>query len=180
MTLPIQLSGKLGDTIVVIGGQNAADFQDNLLSILGPDAAETIGNAFKVALVDRVEQAMLTNAADVVQAAGMTKVQRAVQAVTSQSEPPDGPYPGSAVTTPSVPASNGPDTVRSETDKFGRTFSYQVPGAPSCAHGPTVKMDAKAKASGKPYTKWICPTQTPFAFRQKIAKAECDGGGFAK
>lgn len=157
----IQISNKVGDAIVLIAGSNPAEFQDNILGILGPDAAETIGNAFKIALVDRVEQAMLTNAADVVQAAGMVNKQYY------------GDVPATdAVTTPSVPATQAENVLREEIDKWGSVWTYNVPGAPSCPHGPRVQKKATSQA-GKPYTGWCCPTTSPFAYRQKIVKADC-------
>jgi hypothetical protein len=156
MTLPIQVSGKIGDVIVVIGGNDPADFQNNLLSVLGPDAVETIGNAFKVALVDRVEQAIMTNAADVVMAAGLV---------------PSG-QPSDAVTQPSVPSTQQESGIREETDKWGGVWTYNVPGAPACPHGPRVQKKATSQA-GKPYVAWCCPTTSPFAYRQKITKADC-------
>lgn len=156
MTNKIQASGKCGDIIVVIAGDTPAEFQDNAMAILGPDAMDSIGEAFKAALVAGAEMGVMTKAQDTVIAAGM-----------AQSTPAQ-----AAVTTPAVPATSSESSVKEETDKWGKKFTYGVPGAPSCPHGPRVKINAISKA-GKPYEGWVCPTTTPYAFRNKIAKQDC-------
>lgn len=171
MTHPLQVSGKCGDVIVVIGGTDPANFQDNVLSILGEDGAAAVADAFKVALVDRVQQAILTNAADVVFAAGMASA--ATHATSGGSGMAAGmATPQSSVTSPSVPATQAENVLREETDKWGSVWTYNVPGAPSCPHGPRVQKKATSQA-GKPYVGWCCPTTSPFAYRQKITKADC-------
>lgn len=48
-------------------------------------------------------------------------------------------------------------SVTSTTDKFGRKYTFGLPEAPPCACGvPAAKMNAKAKATNKPYAKWLC------------------------
>lgn len=148
----------------MIGGNTPAEFQDNAMAILGPDAMDSIGEAFKAALVAGAETGVMTKAQDTVIAAGMAAPST----------------PAEAVTQPAVPATTPEAAVKTETDKWGGVWTYQIPGAPSCAHGPTVLKDWIAQ-SGKRTKRYMCPTQSPFAYRQKIQKvSDCEGGGFAK
>ncbi len=148
MTNQIQISGKAGDIIVVLGGKDAAEFQDNVLAVLGPEAGEAVGAMFQTALLEKFAT---TNLID----AGMAQQNQATPAQQ-------------AVTTPS-PSSSGP---KEETDNWGGVWTYEIPGAPSCPHGARVQKVAKSKA-GKMYTAWCCPTASPSAYRNKVAKADC-------
>lgn len=157
ITNKIQASGKCGDIIVVIAGDTPAEFQDNAMAILGPDAMDSIGEAFKAALVSGAEMGVMTKAQDAVILAGMTP-----------SATPS--TPAESVTRPQTPAtSTGP---KSQTDKWGNEWTYEIPGAPRCAHGVRVQKKGKSQ-QGKAYTGWFCPTQSPFAFQNKIQRAEC-------
>ncbi len=149
MTNFIQISGKVGDTIVVIGGADPASFQDNVMGILGPDAGEIIGSLFEQALVQK------------------TAVHNIQQGVGVVSDAPQQAAPAQQGNR--LPEETG---VHEENDKWNNRYVYNVPGAPSCAHGVRVQKHGKSQA-GKNYTGWVCPTQTPYAFRNKVTKAEC-------
>ncbi len=150
MTNQIQISGKAGDIIVVLGGKDAAEFQDNVLAVLGPEAGEAVGAMFQTALLEKFAT---TNLID----AGMAQQNQATPAQQ-------------AVTTPQTPAtSSGP---MEETDNWGNVYIYSIPGAPACPHGARVQKKGTSKA-GKPYTAFVCPTQTPSAYRNKVTKSDC-------
>lgn len=163
MTQPVQLSGKCGDMIAVLGGATAEEFISNVAVILGSGAAEEIKNIFALALDPAT--ALLSqankNAIDAFPtASGAASPTPAVQSgAWSQPASPAAPA-GPA------PSTDGPKT---ETDNWGSTFTYGIPGAPACPHGERVQKKATSKA-GKPYTAWVCPTHTPSAFRQKVVK----------
>ena len=145
----IQISGKVGDVIAVIAGENAAEFQDAALSILGPDALEHIGALFTAALLD----------------VPADKGQAAARQLTQATTPAQ-----AAVTQPQVPATT--DGPREETDRWGNVYTYGIPGAPTCAHGPRVQKKGTSQA-GKKYTGWECITKSPHGFRQKMTKSDC-------
>jgi hypothetical protein len=146
----IQISGKVGDIIVLISGDTPAAFQDAVMSILGPDANEAVGAMFQTALLEKFAT---TNLID----AGMVARNQATPAQQ-------------AVTTPQTPAtSSGP---KEETDNWGNVYIYSIPGAPTCPHGARVQKKGTSKA-GKPYTAFVCPTQTPSAYRNKVTKSDC-------
>ncbi len=147
----IQISGKVGDIIVLISGDSPASFQDAVHSVLGPDAGEAVGQMFQTALLEKFATTSLIDAGMVTTQATATPAQ-------------------AAVTQPQLPANN--DGPREETDQWQNRFIYGIPGAPSCPHGARVQKKGKSKA-GKDYTAFVCPTQTPSAFRNKIAKSDC-------
>lgn len=153
MTLPIQISGKVGDVIVVLGGTDPADFQNNVMSILGPEAGELIGSLFEQALIQKTAEGN-------------------VQAAMGPTQSPSAGAQSAQV--PAGAAASGPanGTHTSETDKWGNSWTYNIPGAPSCAHGVRVQKKGTSQA-GKSYTGWACPTQSPHAYRSKVTKAEC-------
>lgn len=153
MTNFIQISGKVGDTIVVIGGADPASFQDNVMGILGPEAGELIGSLFEQALIQKTAE---------------RNVQSAMGPTSSQNAG------AQSAQVPAAAAVSGPanGTHTSETDKWGNSWTYNIPGAPSCAHGVRVQKKGTSQA-GKAYTGWACPTQSPHAYRNKVAKAEC-------
>ncbi len=157
----IQVSGRVGDAIVVIGGDTPETFLANCAVILG-DGNE-IQNLFALALD--------AGALEMAQAK-----RNLIDGGLGNASAAPTPVVGSAVPAPPAPG-NGEE--KSETDKFGRTFIYGIPGAPQCPHGARVQMKATSK-TGKPYTAYVCPTHTPSAFRQKIQKDASCAMEFAK
>lgn len=145
----IQVSGRVGEVIVVIGGNDPADFQNNVLSVLGPEALDHIGALFTAALLD----------------VPADKGQAAAQQLTQATTPAT-----AAVTQPQTPATT--DGPREETDRWGNQWTYGVPAAPSCPHGPRVQKKGTSQA-GKKYTGWECITKSPHGFRQKMTKSDC-------
>lgn len=143
MTSNVQVSAKLADgKIFVVGAETVLDFQNNLIELLGAEGAGDLMDEFKSAFT----------------AVGPDMAQAVANVTNGFGEPM--PVPTTA------PANvNGP---RTETDKFGNVYTYGA-GGPECPHGPRVKKDGTSQA-GKAYSAWVCPTQTPTAFRQKIAK----------
>ena len=152
MTNAIQLSGKVADIIVVVGGNTPAEFQDNVLGILGPDALEHIGALFTAALLD----------------VPADKGQAAAQQLANATQPATPAQ--AAVTQPQTPATT--DGPREESDRWGNVYTYGIPGAPTCAHGPRVQKKGTSQA-GKKYTGWECITKSPHGFRQKMTKSDC-------
>lgn len=154
MTQKIQISGKCGDAIVVIAGDTPEEFLANCAAILGEES--NILNVFAMAL----------------DADAMVETQAKRNVIdTFASTPPTqaaAPAQGAA---PATPTADG--ETKSETDKFGREWTYGIPGAASCSHGPMVRVNAKGKESGKPYSQWKCITQSPVGFRQKATKSDC-------
>jgi hypothetical protein len=149
VTQKIQVSGKCGDAIVVIGGDTPEEFLQNCAVILG-DGNE-IQNLFAMAL----DSGALTTA----------QAQRNVIDSGMGNAPTPAAVPASA----SAPAAAPAGESKSETDKWGNTFTYGVPGSPACVHGQRVQKKGMSKQN-KPYTAWVCPTQTPSAYRQGVAK----------
>lgn len=148
MTSNVQVSAKLADgKIFVVGAETVLDFQNNLIELLGAEGAGDLMDEFKTAFT----------------AVGPDMAQAVANVTNGFGEPM--PVPTTA------PANvNGP---RTETDKWGGVFTYGLPGAPSCPHGERVQKQATSQA-GKAYKAWVCPTHTPTAFRQKVAKdANC-------
>ena len=163
----IQISGKVGDVIAVIAGENASDFQDAALSILGPDALDHIGALFTAALLDvpadkgqAVAQQLQQATRPVGGANGLSGDGSTAPATPAQA----------AVTTPQTPATT--DGPREETDKWGNVWTYAIPAAPSCPHGPRVQKKGTSQA-GKKYTGWECITKSPHGFRSKMQKSDC-------
>lgn len=166
----IWISAKVGAITLTIGGTDPATFQDNIISVLGPESPDTIGELFTAAFLSGAETALHAQAADAVIAAGMAAPNPGSNARREAEH--DTPRQASAAPQAQPPAA-ATSEAREETDKFGRRFTYAVPGAPSCPHGPRVKMNATSKNTGKAYEAWVCPTTTPFAYRQKIQKQDC-------
>lgn len=154
MTSAVQVSGKIGDVIFVIGGANAEEFLANATTILGSDAAQMLSAGFGVCL----DKNFLDEAEKNVGLAFSSPSAIATSA------------PGS------TPATAGPtDGPKSETDKWGGKWTYGLPNATSCPHGQRVLKEATSQA-GKPYKMWCCPTHSPMAYRQKVSKdSNCQG-----
>lgn len=143
MTSNVQVSAKLTDgRIFVIGGDTVLDFQNNLIELLGAEGAGDLMDTFKMALGGL--------------ASPMEMAVQNVQ-VFSQAAPQAAPSP----------AVSSPDGPKTETDKWSQVWTYGKPEAPSCPHGQRVFKAATSKA-GKAYTAWVCPTQSPSAYRQQI------------
>lgn len=163
MTDNIWISAKVGAITLTISGNDPSNFQDNVMAVLGPESTETIGQLFTAAFLNGAETAFQAQAQDAVIAAGMASPTNAASGPASSQE---------AVTRPQTPAVSSESALREETDKWNNVWTYNVPGAPSCPHGVRVQKKGKSQ-QGKAYTGWSCPTQSPYAFRNKIQKAEC-------
>lgn len=155
ITNPIQLSvDNNARPIFVVAGANPAEFEMNVITLFGQDTYDAIlawadGQISKLAVGG--EQAVVAAAfpGATAQAAPATVPAAAPQA----SEQQDGPW--------------------SETDKWNNKFTYGLPGAPVGPNGAKVLKEGVSKA-GKAYKAWISPTQTPFAYRNGIAKDESE------
>jgi hypothetical protein len=152
VTNKIQLSvDSNGRPIFVVAGDNPAEFEQNVINLFGTAAYETI-----IGWADGRIQSMELAGAEAVAAAfpgakavayGDNKAAQDVQLPKDN----DGPF--------------------TETDRWGNKFTYNLPGAPVGPNGPKVLKEGTSKA-GKPYKAWWSPTDTPYAFRNKIQKDE--------
>ena len=140
----MQVSGKIGDQIFVIGGETAEEFLGNATAILGSDVVERIRDGFALCFDRDMAQAVATVAA--------------VFPTAPAAAPSAAPTSGAA------PAAEGPKT---ETDKWNNVWTYGLPEAPSCPHGQRVHKAGTSQA-GKPYKAWVCGTTSPAAYRKKI------------
>lgn len=165
MTNKIQISGKVGQSIVVISGDTPEEFLSNCKIILGESSTDDVINLFAQALdAGTAELAQATTNLIDGGISGLSPTPPAVVAAV-QANAWNAPETVAPAAVPASP-SEGP---KEETDKFGRQYTYGIPGSPACPHGARVQMKATSKA-GKPYVAWVCPTHTPSAFRQKVVK----------
>ena len=74
------------------------------------------------------------------------------------SAAPAAPVYASAPAVASAPSAGGEEVV---TDKYGNTWVYNKPGAPSCERGVMVLKYGKAQATGKPYKAFYDPAAAP-------------------
>lgn len=103
----------------------------------------------------------------------LTREASAAFILGATSAPPENqaapaPYVVPTTTSPLIAAAVASATLETKTDQWGSVFTFAVPGAPSCPHGPRVKKDAVSKA-GKPYTAWVCSVPV----RDYKNKTEC-------
>lgn len=148
----VQVSGRIGEMIFVLGGKSPEEFLANARVILGEDATD-LQDMFKMALVGSGAQASVEK-----------------QAVANAI---DGGFTPAAAT-PAAPAAAAPAGAvepATEEDRFGNRWTYGVPGAPVGPHGPKVMKEGKSKA-GKAYKAWMCYTHSPSAYRKGIKKDE--------
>lgn len=155
MTQKIQLSVDAnGRPIFVVAGDNPAEFEQNVITLFGQEAHDTI-----IQWADgRIQGMSLAGAGENVVAA-------AFPGATTQAAPAAAPA--------APPAAEQQDGPWSETDKWNNKFTYGLPGAPVGPNGAKVLKEGVSKA-GKAYKAWISPTQTPFAYRNGIAKDESE------
>lgn len=171
MTHKVQLSSDGVRPIAVLAGETPEEFLAHAKAVLGDDGAKQACEFFVFAFKDALGKALM-------QQAERNAIDAGFQPVESfpTRAAPSAPSAAGANAAPPAPSSN----TKQETDKFGRTYTYEVPGAPTCPHGTTVLLEATSKA-GKPYKRWECGTKSPAAYRAKVQKVDsCEGGGFAK
>lgn len=157
MTNAIQVSGKVGDSIFVVGGETPEAFASNCTIILGEEGFSDVKEMFNMAIVGAAVQAAVERRA-IDNLAGPI--------VTPPQETGGGWGPGTQGAAAQAPpqTSQGP---LEETDKWGNHFTYNVPGAPNCPHGTRV-LKAGISQKGSAYKGWACPTQAPSAYRNGI------------
>jgi hypothetical protein len=153
-----QVSGKVGGLILVLGADTYEELATSAMDALGEENVQNFLDLFRIAFVINAD-------AEVEKQAKQNVIDTFASAPPTQAA---APAQGAA---PATPTADG--ETKSEIDKFGREWIYGIPGAASCSHGPMVRMNAKAKESGKPYSQWKCLTQSPVGFRQKATKSDC-------
>lgn len=131
MTQALQVSGKVGDAIYVIGGASYDEFAANLAAATDSETAEQILGNFSKALLGNHVQAGV-NAA--VAGLGATPVDQPAQQQAPQQ-------------------SGGPRVVNG---KYGDTITYDAEGAPNCKHKAMVHRNWKTQ-QGAWKKAWLCP-----------------------
>jgi hypothetical protein len=175
MTAKIQVSLKEDSGIIwVLGGDTADEFEQTLKLTLGPDLGgamlQRLHDVFAAASVGLASSAVVAPAA-AAQAAAPVRPSAAKYGMYPQGQQPpadvapwDNPHPAPAwsqgpapVAAPAPAAAGGGETVQ---DNFGNAWTYGLPSAPACKHGPMPQKRGRSKA-GKPYTGWFCPAGGP-------------------
>lgn len=87
--------------------------------------------------------------------------------------PPDDPWatPPAQQTQQAPPAQGG--ATNQLTDKFGANYTFDLPTAPMCQHGPMAMKEAVSQSSGKPYKQWVCAQYPKSGFKRE-AKTACE------
>jgi hypothetical protein len=146
----VWVSGKVGQLTLTLKGETWEDFASLAHDALGEENVQNFLDLFKIAFVINAD-------AEVEKAAKQNVIDAMPQSA-----------PAAAPQAQGAPATADAST---EVDKFGRVWTYGIPGAPMAPSGPMVRMDATSQA-GKPYSQWVCITQSPSGFRQKMPKSD--------
>ncbi len=147
-----------------VGGGDATEMKNNIADLFGTEMVDTMLNYFANEAETSVHRAATQAAMD----AGIVTTGPTGAA---QSASP-GPARGAGTSTPAAPNTAPPSTSgqaapAEEEDQYGNKYTYNVPGAPSCPHGPRVRKAGKSRA-GKDYVGWFCVTGSPYARRNNI------------
>lgn len=140
MTGNIQISTKLNDgTILVVGGDNYADFTTNLFAMLpGEGDAQAVLDSFG-------------NLTPTAAGGGYSEPaqQQAYQALAQ----------GGMVPPPNVPAAppGVPVAQNYPPQQQYQQAATAMPAVPSCIHGPRTRREGVGK-NGRPYVGWFCST----------------------
>lgn len=145
ITNKVQLSVDAnGRPIFVVAGENPAEFEQNVNTLFGAEAFTRI----------------LEWADGRITGLAVTPDQAVANVNAAMNSAP-------AAAAPAAPAQDGAPPF--EVDKWGAKWTYNMPGAPAGPNGTKVLKEAISKA-GKPYKAWMCPTHSPHAYRNGIAK----------
>ena len=146
----IQISAKdhLG-RITVISGKDAAEFKNTLQEIVGSGDAEHIINAMALALVG-------SEAVSVLQPLNPKSPASEVQSRSNAASTTDGPQVA--------------------TDKYGNTWTYNLPNAPESSTRGAFILKSWVDKTGKPRKKWFDPAAGPLWSGAKVAKEQLEEG----
>lgn len=134
MTSAIQISTRRGDDILVIGGDNAAEFIENLNEVLGPQKASALAAEFPEFFPDGTERAL-----------GVVK----------------DVFPGASPVTSAGFRFNGSPQGDFVRDKWGNLWhTERFEEAPPCQCGTNnqgkLALKKGRSQAGKDYTMWAC------------------------